>query len=291
MTPAAMPWTDANTDEPDVLDLLVHCHDCHAFGAGPRYAARLAADLGATLTGLYVTPHIPPSPPPDTPPSIGPEFIGFVQGEIEQARQAHVAFGQMAEGAGVRSWHWQLAIGNLGNSLAATGNWNDLLILERRERAWPYAGEPITQALRSGLPCIVVRDAPTDFAEPRRVVIAWNGSVEALRAVHSALPILRRARHIHLFVAPVSVRTGTVICEPGFSLEAYLQQHGCSARTATMPHNQRSAEEAILIASAALGADLLVMGAYGRKQLADGDPRGATDFLLQQATLPLFLRH
>lgn len=274
-----------------MLDILVHCDDYHAFGAGPRYAAGLAAGLAATLTGLYVAPRIPALPPPEAPPSLTSEFLGFVHDEIAQAQRAKDGFGHLAESAGVGSWHWQLAIGGLGESLAAAGNWNDLLVLERRERVPHYAVEPIAEALRSGVPCIVVREAAAGYVEPRRVVIAWNGSVQAMRALHSALPILRQARQIHLLVSPAPVHTSTVVCEPGFSPERYLHQHGCPVQTTALPHNQRSAEDAILIASATLGADLLVMGAYGRKPAADGDPRGATDFLLQQATLPLFLRH
>ena len=274
-----------------MLDVLVHCHDCHALGAGPHYAARLAASLGAALTGLYVAPRIPALPPPAAPPSLTSEFLGFVHDEIVQAQLAHDAFGRLAGHAGVRDWQWQLAIGSLGEALAAAGNWNDLLVLERRERVPAHAAELIADVVDSGIPCIVVRETDNASAEPRRIVIAWNGSVQALRALHAALPLLRRARQIHLLVSPAPAHADSVLCEPGFLPERYLRQHGCAVQVTALPPGQRSAEEAILIAAATLGADLLVMGAYGRKPPPQGAGRGATDFLLEQATLPLFLRH
>ena len=274
-----------------MLDVLVHCPDFNALGAGPRYAANLAASLGAALTGLYVAPRIPALPPPAAPPSLAREFLGFVHDEVEQARHALGTFGRLAGSAGVRDWQWQLAIGNPGEALVAAGNWNDLLVLERRDHAPADTADLIAEVVESGVPCIVIRATETALAEPRRIVLAWNGSVQALRALHSALPILRRARQIHLLVSPVPVHSSSIVCEPEFSPERYLKLHGCPAQVTVLPPGQRPAEEAILNAAATLGADLLVMGAYGRKPPLQRPTRGATDFLLEQAPLPLFLRH
>ena len=271
---------------------MVHCHDFQTFSSGPRYAAGLAASLDATLTGLYVMPCLRPLPPDGLPPSLASEFLDFVRTEIERAPEARAAFGRLAEAAGVRHWHWQTAVGGLVDCLAAAGNWNDIVVLEHRERVPKYCTETIAGAVLSGSPCVVVREAALPVpALLQRIAIAWNGSIEAIRAVHAALPILKQARQIYVLASPPAPRGSAVICEPEFSLERYLNQHGCTAQAVALRLQSRTVGEALLITSAELGADMLVMGAYGSEGVRPGDRRGLTNYILEQGTLPLFLRH
>jgi nucleotide-binding universal stress UspA family protein len=275
-----------------VLDLVVHCHDFQTFSSGPRFAAGLAAALGASLTGLYVTPRLRPLPPADAPASLTSEFLDFVRAEMERAPAARATFGRLAEAAGVDIWHWQTAVGSLVDCIAATGNWNDIVVLEHRERVPKYCTETIAGTVLGGSPCLVVREAALSVpARLQRVAIAWNGSMEAIRAVHAALPILQRARQIHVLSSPPVPRGSAVICEPEFALERYLRQHGCAPQAVTLRLQSRSVGEAILVTSAEVGADLLVMGAYGSEGVRPGDRRGLTNYIIEQCTLPLFLRH
>jgi len=238
-----------------VLDILVHCHEFENFTSGPRYAAGLAGMLGASLTGLYVAPPLPRALPSAAPPRMASEFLAFVHAEIDRAEKAESGFAQHAAGFGAKAAHWQVALGGLPEALAAAGNWNDLIVIEHRERVPRECADAIASSLFSGVPCIVVREAiKAEATRWRRIAIAWNGSPEAIRAVHSALPLLRLAEHIFVLASPATARQAPLICEPEFSLEDYLARQGLPAQQVALDLSHRSPQEAILVAQALLGA-------------------------------------
>jgi nucleotide-binding universal stress UspA family protein len=274
-----------------VLDILVHCHEFEAFTSGPRYAAELASTLGASLTGLYVAPALPRAPPAEAQ-TLASEFLAFVHDEIERAEKADLNFARHAAGFGAKSAHWQVALGRLPNVLAAAGNWNDLIVIEHRERVPRECADAIVSSLLSGVPCIVVREAARPApARWSSVAIAWNGAAETIRAVHAALPILRHAEQIYLLASPATTRQEPLTCEPEFSIEAYMARHGLTAQYVPLDLSHRSPEEAILIAAASVAADLLVMGAFGTTRVHADEPRGVTHYILEQGLLPLLLHH
>ena len=275
-----------------MLDILVHCHQFDAFTSGPRYAAELACTLGASLTGLYVAPPLPRALPAESPPALANEFLAFVHDEIHRAEAAEPGFAHHAAGFGASAAHWQVALGHLPEVLATAGNWNDLIVIEHRERVPRECADAIASSLLSGVPCVVVREA----AEPRaarwsRIAIAWNGSPEAIRAVRAALPLLQLAKQIFLLASPATTHEASLICEPEFSIDAYLARHGLSAQHVSLDLSHRTPEDAILIASASVAADLLVMGAFGTTRLRADERRGITNYILEQGLLPLLLHH
>jgi nucleotide-binding universal stress UspA family protein len=275
-----------------VLDVLVHCHEVVAFTSGPRYAAELASVLGASLTGLYVAPPLPRTLPAGVSRCLASEFLAFVHEEVELAESAGPGFANHAAGFGAHATHWQVALGRLPDVLAAAANWNDLIVIEHRERVPRECMDAIASSLLKGVPCIVVRETanpwPTRWS---RIAIAWNSSPEAIRAVHAALPLLQLAEQIFLLASPATTRDAPVICEPEFSIEAYLARQGLQAQHVSLDLSHRPPEEAILVASANVAADLLVMGAFGTTRLPTGEPRGVTNYVLEQGLLPLLLHH
>ncbi|HET7796877.1 MAG TPA: universal stress protein [Nevskia sp.] len=121
-----------------------------------------------------------------------------------------------------------------------------------------------------------------------RIAIAWNGSPEAIRAVHAALCLLQLAEQIFVLASAPAASQSPVVCEPEFSIEAFLARHGLSAQHVMIDASHHRPEEAILVAAANVGADLLVMGASGT---ARPEPLGTTSFILEQAMLPLLLHN
>ena len=275
-----------------MLDILVHCHEFEAFASGPCYAAQLAGTLGASLTGLYVAPPLPSALPAAVPPQLASEFLAFVHDEIERAEKAEPSFAQHAAGFGAKTARWQVALGGLPEVLAAAGNWNDLIVIEHRERVPRECAAAIAGTLLRGVPCIVVRKtANPGVARWSRIAIAWNGSPEAIRAVHAALPLLKLAEQIFLLASPATTHQAPVVCEPELSIEAYMARHGLPAQHVSLDLSHRAPEEAILIASASVAADLLVMGAFGTTRLSVDEPGGITNYILEQSRQPLLLHH
>ena len=113
------------------------------------------------------------------------------------------------------------------------------------------------------------------------VMIAWNGSCEATRAAHDALPFLRAAGRV-------------ILCGVGdeavASLEAaaaMLKRHGVAVESHQVDEPDGDAGAVLLAQAAAHAADLLVMGAYGHTRLRELVFGGATRHVLREATLPV----
>jgi nucleotide-binding universal stress UspA family protein len=119
------------------------------------------------------------------------------------------------------------------------------------------------------------------------VLIAWNGSPQAARAVAGALPLLRRATKVHVaswsrqpMAAPFS-RT---------SIAGHLRRHGVEATPHAYPSTSNVGREVMRVAEA-LHADLVVMGCYGRSRTAERMLGGATRSVLATMPVALLMSH
>jgi nucleotide-binding universal stress UspA family protein len=130
--------------------------------------------------------------------------------------------------------------------------------------------------------------APEEVPETigKVVALAWNASAESARAVAGALPLLHNAEQVHVLTA-ASPRTDV---ERADSLAKYFAWHGVSCESHPMyPDNQVGS--ALLAKARELGADLLVMGGYGRSRVRELVFGGVTRTVLSQYDLPILLAH
>jgi len=145
--------------------------------------------------------------------------------------------------------------------------------------------------LTCGLPCIVVPQSHARDAGCERVAVAWNGSAEALRAVHAALPILRRAREVVLVRGSPRPVMSSIEWKPPLTIESYLHRHEVRFTEKTLHAGGSEAGAALMHTARAMDADLIVMGAYGRARFSEWVLGGATRHMLEHSTLPVFMRH
>jgi nucleotide-binding universal stress UspA family protein len=118
------------------------------------------------------------------------------------------------------------------------------------------------------------------------VVVAWNGSTETARTIALGMPLLARAKR----VVVLTVEGGTV---PGPSCDqvaAHLTRNGVKAEAKTVPMNKTTGET-ILAEAHALGAGLLLKGAFTHSRLRQMIFGGATSHILAHADLPVFMAH
>lgn len=116
-------------------------------------------------------------------------------------------------------------------------------------------------------------------------VIAWNGSVQAARAVTGALPFLQKA-------TMVTILNGTSSVEMGASrLVKWLSAHNVKTTVKNFDQGGRAIGTALLEEAALVGGTMLVMGAYGHSRLRQFILGGATRDMLQMASLPILLAH
>ncbi len=145
-------------------------------------------------------------------------------------------------------------------------------------------------ALGSGAPCLLVPRGAASDTSFRRVVLAWNGSREAKRALADAMPFLKQAAAVAVVIAGEET-TRWIDDAAAQGLIRLLDRHGVSAALLRAAGDRAQAGNVLLDQCDAFGADLLVMGAYGHSRAAETILGGATRTILSDARLPVLLSH
>ena len=139
----------------------------------------------------------------------------------------------------------------------------------------------------SGRPVLIAPPSPRPQMGTNALV-AWNCSTEQARTIAFAMPILKRAAR----VVVLTVEGGAVVPGPtGQQLCHYLQLSGVPAKPLTVGLNGRLTGEAVLEHANALSCDLLIKGAYTQSRLRQFIFGGTTQYILSNATLPVFMAH
>ena len=248
------------------------------------YAAQLAAAVQASLTGLFVAPRSAAVPGP---PRLAVEMAAYVHDELQQAVTAGRDFAAWAARLGVVDANWQVAIGEASDALSLAGNWHDLVVLQGNGSASGPQERLICEVLLSGAPCIVVPHANVAPGRVVHVMVAWDGSPAASRALHTALPLLRTAQVVSL----AQPEPGQLRRHDPDAL-SHLRAHGVTvAAMETVAGTDEEASEQLLTYANDTRADLIVMGANGRRRLGQRSLGPTTSAVLAQTRLPVFLKN
>lgn len=276
-------------------DILVFSESFKRWGGSVEYAARLACAFDAHLTGIWVCASPMAALPSFEEPELFAEFLDATLELEKEAAASAAAFEAHVLQLGQRKASWQVAEGYVPESLAIAGSWHDLLVVGRSNHAvWGSLSSVGNIVLGAGgLPCIVVPEqAPPLVPALDTVAIAWNGSTEALRAVHAALPLLQTARRVVILQGEQRPPVRMTAWLPPFDLAGYLLRHGMAVENRPL---QGSSEDdvgaALLAATAEVGAGLLVMGAYGHTRFREWVLGGVTRHVLTHAVSPVLLHH
>lgn len=168
----------------------------------------------------------------------------------------------------------------------------DLVVLGRPYGANKGAeAEAVVEAalFGAGVPVLVVPGAtlPARFG---RIVVAWNESDAALRAVRAALPLLKMAELADIVVIDPPVR-GPERSDPGGELSQMLARHGVRAEVNVLARTMPRVSDILLRHARDKAADLIVMGAYGHSRFREAIFGGATRHMLEAAELPVLMKH
>lgn len=145
--------------------------------------------------------------------------------------------------------------------------------------------------LESGRPTLVVPCSGEFPAVGTRVLVAWNGSREAARALHDALPLMTgaRARVLSPHAAPRELRADAT---PVSHAVHVLERQGVSVEVEHGPDGaDLTIGELLLSRASDFGADLIVMGAYGHGRLRELVLGGVTRVVLESMTVPVLFSH
>jgi nucleotide-binding universal stress UspA family protein len=148
-------------------------------------------------------------------------------------------------------------------------------------------GVPLDVLLAGGRPMLLVPYTGRPEAVGTRVLIAWNGSREATRAVHDALPLMRgavAATILALDLPPDGGEDIDLLCE-------HLGHHGLAPDVERMQSEDIAPSDLLLSRAADLDVDLIVMGAYGHSRLREYVLGGMTRDILDRMTAPVLMSH
>ena len=273
-----------------IKDIVVHVDDGRACQGRLSAALELAQSWGAHLVGVYVDPGLRLPVMVDAP--MSPEFMDRLEEERrERIEAAKSLFDKLATASG-GSTEWRCVEGELVGAVRLHGRYGDLVVVGQEgddDEKIVYRGLPDSLVLELGRPMLIVPyiGAPERFGQ--RVLIAWNGSREAVRAVNDALPLLQRASVVSVLVInPESHRSGDL---PGADICLHLARHGVNAQAEHAVANDIDVGDVLLSRASDKDADLIVMGAYGHSRLRETVLGGATKHLLKHMTVPVLMSH
>ena len=271
-------------------DLLVHVDGSDTGRRRLQFAIDLALRTGARLSGLHVMP------PTDVPPLYKPSQLdeAVANMSLKLAANARAAKETFEEEVAQRlsDTRWFEADGHVADGICDRARYADLVILGQYEWQGSKVAYPLPIAhsvvLRCGRPVLVVPPAagPISFA---RAAIAWDGSREAVRAVHDALPLLALSQSVKIvtIIAPEAVERR----DYAKHLSAHLANHGIKIESGVI--HIRSEDEPIALCQQIDKADydLLVMGGYSHPKWLEFIFGGATQSILLSSKIPVLVSH
>lgn len=270
-------------------DVLLPLTRPYARPASFEYAAWLSAEFQAPLTALYVIQAFLGGPVFDSP-AVVADAIDFLLEQRRAAGEGGAPFNEWAQRRGLAAHRWQAVEAPFARTVAAAANWHDVVVLEADEGNECADVAALGQVvLTCRRPCVVVRSDAV-FEPPRRIAVAWNASAECIRAIRSSLDLLQRADEV-IVLGDVGHSRPRGCVEPPGGIIDYLRAKGVALGLDRHRIDADAAGESLARAAADIGADLLVMGAYGHNRVSEWMLGGATRHLLQHCPLPLLLQH
>jgi nucleotide-binding universal stress UspA family protein len=274
-------------------DLLVHVDHSRQSAARLDAAIALAAAHDAHLVGVYVLTH--PHVPNFIRAEIPEEFIRTqAEAIVAYAEAARQHFDDVARRAGINA-EWRVVEGQPEPMLSLHGRYCDVCVVGQRpregEEGMVDSDMPDRLILSLGRPVLVIPRVGTFPVIGKRVMVAWDSSRLATRAVNDALPLMQRAKSVSV-LAINPRRDETTHGEiPSADICLHLARHGVRSEAQHTDADDANVGEVLLSRAADQGIDLLVMGAYGHTRWRELILGGATRHILAHMTIPVLMSH
>ncbi|WP_108883224.1 universal stress protein [Anderseniella sp. Alg231-50] len=213
----------------------------------------------------------------------------------EQEANTKAIFEHYASQSG-QNWQWRTLDADLmsgGDTALDLAKCADLVLINRLEHGSTLMNPDMTLEqlmFETGRPVIVVPQNYSGRKTGQRIVIAWNGTREASRAAFDALPLVSNTSSdcVRLVCPPVPENSSRQLPQ-GADLAEALARHGVEPEIKPLPGRHADAGAEILAECEEFDADLLAMGAYGHSRLREYVFGGATETILNDASIPVLL--
>ncbi|WP_430474942.1 universal stress protein [Thalassospira lucentensis] len=263
-------------------------------------AFRMAKRFDAHLEALFVAAE-----PQDAIPIVGEGMSGLIIEEMIRAAETETqkretngkaSYKAALEAAGIEvseasstenkaTCAWRKDNGREDETVARRGRLFDLVVIGRDPKEASASLTFDAALMETGRPILVApENAPATVGE--KVMIAWNGGVEAARAVTSAMPLLRTAKEVTIVSigdVPYGRASGTALAEQ-------FRWHGVDAKVVDNTESGHVAS-ALISEAEKCGADTIVLGAYSHSRFKEMILGGVTQDMLAKCALPLWIMH
>jgi nucleotide-binding universal stress UspA family protein len=256
------------------------------------YAIALAEIFEAHVLGIAVSYE--PVIPGTVMGGIPPEVIEGQRVESDtKARTAVARFEQAYKRAGVSAETRTISasISGAADEIGRIGRRFDLIVVGQPDRQKSLPDEVVDEGvlLESGRPVVFVPYIHKGGATLDRIMVCWDGSRAAARAIADAMPILKKAKQVEVVI--ISDKPGKTDEVPGADLGQHLARHGLKIDVKRITSPDMDVPSTILSYAADSSADMIVMGGYGHSRLREFVLGGATRGLLEAMTVPVLMSH
>jgi nucleotide-binding universal stress UspA family protein len=275
-----------------IKDILVNLAVGEKAGPAGDYAISVAAACDAHLAGLAFRydPVVPISGAGYVP----AEVIQMQEIDNEKATKTAIdRFMAASQRAGVSAEPLTLSasVAGVGDQFGRLARRFDLSIVGQAEPDSGPVEEVIAEAalFESGRPVILVPYIQKAPLKLDYVVLCWDGSRAATRAIADAMPLLRRAGRVEVLI--VSNERGKQDEIEGADIAEHLARHDLKVEVRRTVAGDIDVADVILSHTADVGCDFIVMGGYGHSRLREFVLGGVTRSIFRTMTAPVLMSH
>ncbi|MEW9612887.1 universal stress protein [Shinella sp. S4-D37] len=200
------------------------------------------------------------------------DLIARTNEEFEITCELRICEGELGESLMLHARHTSLSVLGVGRHF------------ERRTGVLDLSQDVI---FASGRPTVLLPAGWQTHRLPEKIVVGWNASREAARAIADAMPFLSRAKAVHLVVVPEPKIIRLLGQDPGADISLHLARSGVSVTLDRI--EGRDAGRLMMDRAREIGAELIVMGAYGQPKVSEFVFGSATKTLLSSSEIPILL--
>ncbi|MGA8865179.1 MAG: universal stress protein [Gallionella sp.] len=272
--------------------ILVHSDAGKRSAARIEFAIRLAQKFDAYLIALNALSRI------DLPGYVLEGVGGMTIEEFrkryaeEQVTNGKATFSKALAASGFAKSEWRASDLDAVDAVTLHGRYADLIVIGQ---PWTADNSAVNSGfanhvmLEAGRPVLMIPYAGNFPTIGKRIIVGWNASREATRAVTDAIPFLQQAEVVQVMV--VNPKAGEHGAMPGNDIALFLARHGVQVEVRVDKASEIDIGNEMLSRASDFGADMIVMGGYGHSRLKEVMMGGATRTLINSMTVPVLLSH
>lgn len=275
-----------------IKDLVVNLSVGADSDPAAQFAISIAAKFEAHIAGVAFAYD-----PVITPNAIGGLSATWVDAQRSEnrstAQEAVDRFEAVARREGLSAEHRiiQASLGAAANLFGRIARCFDLAVVGQTDPARVLPDDLLIEAalFESGRPMVVVPYIQKEGLKLDHVLVCWDGSRSAARAIADSLAFLMGGTKVEIVI--VGTGSGKAGELPGADLGEHLARHGLNVEVKRLVAADVDVSNVILSYAADCAADFIVMGGYGHSRLREFVLGGATRGILQSMTVPVLMAH